>query len=150
VCFYASALTDVIADINGWFKTSAGFVGVSPQRVLDTRAGTPSTLRTVTKSKISGGYILEIQVTDLANAVPPSGVSAVSLNVTATNPEGTGYLTVYACGPREEVSSLNYRTGQTVANAVITPISATGTICLFSLVRTDVIVDINGWFADAS
>ena len=83
----------------------------------------------------------------MSNAVPASGVIAVSLNVTATNPDGLGFLTVYACGPREAVSSLNYLTGQTVANAVITPISATGTICLFSLAPTDVIVDINGWFA---
>jgi hypothetical protein len=147
VCFYALSTTDLIVDINGWFKASAGFVGVSPQRVLDTRAGTPNTLRTVAKSKIGGGYILEIRITDLGNAVPASGVAAVSLNVTATNPEGDGFLTVYACGPREEVSSLNYVTGQTVANAVITPVSAAGTICLFSFAPTDAIVDINGWFA---
>lgn len=147
VCFYAHSATDVIVDINGWFKTSAGFVGVSPQRVLDTRAGTPATLRTVAKSKIGGSYVLEVRVTDLTNAVPASGVAVVSLNVTATNADGNGFVTVFACGVREEVSSLNYSAGQTVANAVLAPVSAAGSICLFSLAPTDVIVDINGWFA---
>ena len=63
---------------------------------------------------------------------------------------GDGFVTVYTCGAREEVSSLNYSAGQTVANAVITPVSAAGTICLFSFAPSDVVVDINGWFASAS
>jgi len=150
VCFYALAATDLIVDINGWFKVSAGFTGVSPQRVFDTRAGTPNALRTVAKSKVGGGYVLEVRVTDLGAAVPVSGVAAVSLNVTATNADGDGFVTVYTCGAREEVSSLNYSAGQTVANAVITPVSAAGTICLFSFAPSDVVVDINGWFASAS
>ena len=119
------------------------------KRVLDTRVGTPATLRAVAKTKVGGGYVLEVRVTDLRDAVPGSGVAAVSLNVTATNADGDGFVTVFACGPRAEVSSLNYLAGRTVANAVVTPVSATGTICLFSLAPTDVIVDINGWFATA-
>jgi hypothetical protein len=49
----------------------------------------------------------------------------------------------------EEVSSVNYSAGQTVANAVLAPVSATGKICLYSNVTTDVIVDINGWIGVA-
>jgi hypothetical protein len=45
------------------------------------------------------------------------------------------------------VSSLNFAAGQTVANAVIAPVSSTGSVCFYSLVATDLIVDINGWFA---
>ncbi len=102
---------------------------------------------TVTKAKIGGTTVLEIPVTGLAGTTPSTGVSAVSLNVTATDPTGAGYLTVYPCGTPGEVSSLNYTTGQTVANAVISPVSATGTVCIYSQQPTDVIVDINGWFA---
>ena len=150
VCFYAEAATDLVVDINGWFKLSAGFTGVSPKRVLDTRDGTPDALRAVAKTKIGNGYILEVRVTDLGDSVPESGVAVVSLNVTATNADGDGFVTVYACGTREEVSSLNYSAGQTVANAVFAPVSAAGTICLFAFAPTDVIVDINGWFASTS
>ena len=41
---------------------------------------------------------------------------------------------------------MNYAAGQTVANAVITPVSATGTVCFFSQNLTDLVVDVNGWF----
>ena len=89
--------------------------------------------------------MLEVKVTDLAGLVPASGVTAVSLNVTATNPEVAGFVTVFVCGTMEEVASVNYAAGQTVGNAAIASVSATGTICLYSNAPTDVVVDINGW-----
>lgn len=148
VCFFASVTTDIVVDINGWVKAGSDFTGLNPRRVLDTRAGqSPDALRDVAKHKIGGEYVLEVRVTDLPNVTPAGGVAAVSLNVTATNPEGDGYVTVSACGTREQVSSLNFASGETVANAVLAPVSATGTICLYSQVPTDIIVDINGWFA---
>jgi hypothetical protein len=151
VCFFSSAATDLVVDINGWLKTGSGFSAVGPARVLDSRAGnSPDALRYVTKAKIGGGNVLEVKVTDLVGYVPASGVNAVSLNVTATNPDADGFITVFACGTMEEVSSLNYSSGATVANAVLAPVSATGTICLYSNVPTDVIVDINGWIANAA
>ncbi|MEO6157281.1 MAG: hypothetical protein ABIQ39_06590, partial [Ilumatobacteraceae bacterium] len=102
-------------------------------------------LRVVAKAKIGGSNVLQVKVTDLPGYTPATGVSAVSLNVTATGTKGPGFLTVYACGAMEEVSSLNYNSGATVANAVLAPVSASGTICIYSLALTDVVVDINGW-----
>jgi hypothetical protein len=148
VCFFSSATTDLVVDINGWMKSGAEFTGVSPQRVLDTRPGeSPGAMRNVLRQKIGGAYVLEVQLTDLPGAVPATGVGAVSLNVTVTNPDGDGFVTVYSCGTREEVSSLNYFAGQTVSNAVLTPLSPTGTICIFSQTPADVIIDVNGWFS---
>ena len=92
---------------------------------------------------------MQLQVTDLVGYVPATGVSAVSLNVTAVNPVAAGYINVYACGALEEVSSLNFEAGQTVANVVLAPVSVSGTICLYSSVATDVIIDINGWIGAA-
>ncbi|MEO6123541.1 MAG: Ig-like domain-containing protein [Ilumatobacteraceae bacterium] len=146
VCFYSLATTDLIVDINGWLEAGSDFHGVDPARVLDTRPGESSgALRDVPKSKIGGGNILQVQVTDLPGIVPSAGVSAVSLNVTTTNTAGVGFITVFACGTMEEVSSLNYDAGATIANAVLAPVSATGTICLYSSQPADVIVDLNGW-----
>ena len=148
VCFYTLATTDLIVDVNGWIQAGSGFHGVDPARVLDTRPGqSANAIRTVAKAKIGGGHVLQVKVTDLPGIVPASGVSAVSLNVTATNTEAGGFITVFACGTMEEVSSLNFDAGATVANAVIAPVSASGTICLFANQMTDVIVDINGWIA---
>ncbi|MEO5840343.1 MAG: ice-binding family protein [Acidimicrobiales bacterium] len=150
ICFYSQSKTDLVVDINGWFKTSAGFVGFSPQRLLDTRVTEPDALRVVPKSKLGGDYILQVHATGLDGLVPAAGVAAVSLNVTVTDPSEAGFVTVYACGVREQVSSVNYSQRQTIANAVIAPVSTVGTICFFAHGFTELIVDINGWFASAS
>ena len=125
VCFYSTQAVDVVVDINGWLKAVSGYTAVSPQRVFDTRPGQSSNaITSIEKSKVGGGSSLEVKVVDLAGVVPATGVSAVSINVTATNPEADGFVTVYACGTRELVSSVNFRTGQTVPNAVLAPLSA--------------------------
>ncbi|MEP7204166.1 MAG: right-handed parallel beta-helix repeat-containing protein [Ilumatobacteraceae bacterium] len=151
VCFFTSATADVVVDINGWFSTTSDFNGVTPTRVFDTRPGeSPGAVRTVPKAKIGGDIDLEVKVTDIVGRVPATGVSAVSLNVTVTNPAAAGFLTVYPCGTLNLVSNVNYTTAQTVANAVLVPVSAAGTVCFYSMVPTDVVVDLNGWFATQS
>ena len=146
ICFYSSGETDLIADINGWFPTSSGFESVDPVRLFDTRRGSPQGLRSVTKTKIGADEVLEIQVTGVAG-IPTSGVSAVSLNVTATGPTSEGFITVYPCGQVPTASNLNFIANQTIPNAVLVPIdSLTGTICFYSSSETNLIADINGWF----
>lgn len=150
VCFYSFANTHLVADINGYFPEGTGFAPVEPARVLDTRPTEEHGLRVVTKEKIGGATELTVKVTDIDGYVPATGVSAVSLNVTVAQPEDFGYVTVYPCGTRPGVSSVNYVAGQVVANAVIAPVSDDGEICLYSFADTHVVVDINGYFPDGS
>ena len=148
VCFFTSTNADLVVDINGWFATTSDYKGVTPTRVFDTRAGqSPNAVRNVVKAKISGDVILEVQMTDLAGQVPATGVSAVSLNLAVTNPDAAGFVTAYPCGTRNLISSVNYLAGQTVSNAILVPVSATGTVCFFSMVPTDLVVDLSGWFS---
>ncbi len=86
-------------------------------------------------------------MTELGRLVPADGVGAVSLNVTSTGSGAAGYITVYDCGVREFVASVNFAAGEPVGNAVIAPVSADGTVCFYSTTPTDIVVDINGWFA---
>jgi hypothetical protein len=147
VCFYTSATTDLVVDISGWFSTTSDFKGVTPTRMFDTRPGqSPNAVRTVAKAKIGGATILEVKMTDIAG-VPATGLSSVSLNVAVANPDADGFVTAYPCGARNLISSVNYTTGATVSNAVLVPVSATGTVCFFSMVPTDIVVDLNGWFS---
>lgn len=147
ICITASAPTDVIVDINGWF-TPAGFTAVNPIRVMDTRAGTPATLRDVPKTQVVPGSTLEVKLTDLpGGVVPADGVGGVSINVTSTRSTSDGYLTVNPCGSTSGVSNVNFQRGNDRANAVVTPVSATGTVCITASQPTDVIIDVNGWFA---
>jgi hypothetical protein len=76
------------------------------------------------------------------------GVGAVSLNVTVTEPDGAGYVTVYPCGTKPLASSLNYVAGQTIPNAVIAPALAQGEVCFYSTQQTHILADVNGWFSN--
>ncbi|MEI7507240.1 MAG: S8 family serine peptidase, partial [Actinomycetes bacterium] len=118
---------------------------INPQRIFDTRSGEGG----VPVRKVGGDYVLEVQVSG-KNNIAPAGVSAVSLNVTATNPEGAGFITVYPCGTRPEISSLNFIVSETVPNAVIARLSSTGSLCFYSNVAVDIIADVNGSLLDGN
>lgn len=153
LCLFSNVSTDVIVDINGWFLSNTGFTSVTPARVFDTRAGeSPNALVAVPKQKYGGANgVLQVNVANLPGATPASGIGAVSMNVTVTNPDAAGFLTVYPCGGDVPlVSNVNFTAGQTVPNAVITPVPANGQLCFFSNVPTNIIADINGWFSNAN
>jgi hypothetical protein len=68
------------------------------------------------------------------------------LNVTATQAEGPGFLTVYPCDkPRPVASNLNYTVGATVPNTVYATLDAVGFVCIFSLAPTHLIVDVDAY-----
>ncbi|MCU1396216.1 MAG: hypothetical protein JWM34_4644 [Ilumatobacteraceae bacterium] len=121
------------------------YTGLTPVRIFDTRPGQPDGAVVVPKSKVGGASVLTVPVAGKLG-VPANGAGAVSLNVTVVDPDGPGYLTVYPCGTPPNASNLNFVAGQTVANAVIAPLSSSGTICIASNVAVHVLADINGWF----
>ena len=118
---------------------------LDPTRVFDTRDGHGG----VPVRKVGGTYVLRVQMTG-RNGIPLTGVSAVSLNVTVTNAEGEGYVTVFPCGERPEASNLNYRRGQTTPNAVIASLSESGEVCFFSFAPVDLIADLNAALLDGN
>jgi hypothetical protein len=146
LCFYAHADTHLIADINGYFaSSSASFHALSPTRVFDTRVGEADGAVVVTKRKYGGDTVLTAHIAGTAG-VPATDVAAVSLNVTVTNPVGPGFVTVYPCGERPLASNVNFTLGQTIPNAVISPVSSDGEVCFYAHADTDLIADVNGWF----
>ena len=149
VCIYSSADTDVIVDVNGWFEPGASFNPVAPARTFDTRPGHGGALD-VAKRKVDGGSVLDVLVDGLFGQSVAGHVAAVSMNVTVDGAQDAGYVAVFPCGSMPEVSSVNFVSGQTVANAVIAPVSASGHVCFYSSVPADVVVDVNGWFSSAS
>ena len=106
-----------------------------PERVLDTRGG----------AKIPAGGVINVPIAGRFG-VPADAVS-VALNVTATQAEDNGFLTVYPNGqPLPVASNVNYTTGADVPNLVVAPLGTDGSINIFSEDATHVIVDIFGWF----
>jgi hypothetical protein len=78
----------------------------------------------------------------------PAGAAAYSLNTTVVPHGELGYLTAWPTGePQPSVSTLNSLDGTVLANAAIIPAGTGGAVSFFATNATDVVVDINGYFA---
>jgi hypothetical protein len=153
--FNAAGTTDVIFDVAGYVTAppasgSSGLYNpVVPGRVVDTRDGTGS----VPKAKLGPGGRLSVRIAGQQN-VPPTGVAAVVLNVTATSPSTASYLTVFPSGTSPPLASnVNFLAGQTVPNRVIVklgtdPTTGIGSVSFYNAV--DVLADVGGWFTDGT
>ena len=79
--------------------------------------------------------------------IPPEA-SAVALNITAVEPDASGYMTVWPCDVAMPVASnVNFVNGSVVANGVIAPLGPSGKVCIYSNQASHLLVDIAGWFA---
>ncbi len=91
-----------------------------------------------------GGTVTELQVTGRGGI--RTRVAAAVLNVTATDPQTSGYITVFPCGgSKPNASNLNFERGDTIANTVFAAVSQSGKVCIYASVATHVIVDGNGY-----
>jgi len=122
---------------------ATGFVPLEPSRVLDTRTGVGAS-----KSKVAGGSSLVVPVVGTPG-VPATGVTAVALNVTVTQPTTAGFVTVYPSGSGvPATSNLNFTPGVTVPNAVVSAVGADGAIGVFnSAGASHLVADVTGYFA---
>jgi CSLREA domain-containing protein len=148
VCLYANETTHLVVDVDGYFSADASFVSLQPARLLETRTG--NGLTTVDGQfnglgRLARGQTLELQVAGRGGV--STGAAAAVLNVTAAGAVGSGFVTVFPCDqPQPVASSLNYLAGQSVPNAVVARLSATGTVCLFVSEATDLVADVDGYF----
>ncbi|MBI2704563.1 MAG: alpha/beta hydrolase [Actinobacteria bacterium] len=125
----------------------AGFHGLSPARLLDTRDGTG----VGTPAQVPAGGVVNLAVAG-QGSVPASGVSAVVLNVTGVNPSAYTHVTVFPGGTaRPATSNLNLVPGQTVANLVTTGVGSDGSVDFFNNDGTiDLVADVVGYFDDGT
>ena len=109
---------------------------VSPMRILDTRPGSALGPQEARLLQVAGN-----------GGIPSSGVSAVMLNITATDTTAASYLTVYPSGALKPIASnLNWAPGRTVANLVEVALGPDGAVNLFNAAGSaDVVVDAQGW-----
>ncbi len=140
---------DLIADVTGYFTqtASSGYTPLPPERFVDTRSGLGTA-----KGQVAGQASFGVQIAGKGQ-VPASGVTAVALNVTVTNPKEAGHLTVYPGGQQAPTASnLNFTAGQTIANSVIVPVGPDGKINVRNgaWAGVDVIVDVVGYYSPAS
>jgi hypothetical protein len=120
----------------------------NPVRLLETRASEGQT--GYFGPKPAAGQIIELKVAGAPGGAP-ADASAVVMTVTATNTDGSGFVTVWPCGqPKPKASNLNFTAGQTVANLVVSKVGVNGRVCLFGLASTDLVADLAGYVGQGS
>ena len=152
VSFYVTDTTDLILDIDGYFTATSGstlaFYPLPPCRIADTRGP---------DGDLGGPYLMaktnrDFPVLEATSCNIPSSAQVYSLNFTAIPHGSLGYLTVCQTpsDPSQNcplVSTLNSYGGQVTANAAIVPAGLGGDIRTYPSNDTDLIIDINGYFA---
>ncbi|MEP7112360.1 MAG: Ig-like domain-containing protein [Ilumatobacteraceae bacterium] len=147
ICLYTPTTTHLIVDLNGYYPAGSTYDPTVPVRVLESRVGQASTFdgQFWQIGPRPAGSVTELTIAGRGDI--PADATAVVLNVTVTEPAGTGYITVFPCGsPTPNTSNLNYLTADTVANTVIAKIGTNGKICLYTPTTTHLIVDLNGYY----
>ena len=137
ICVTTLSETHVIVDLFGIFETPTdeSLPAVRADRAvrwLDTRD---------TGTKVEAGEVVRLDA--IVGGFEPA--AGVVVNVTTVDTEALGFLTVFPC--TDEVpttSALNTRPGLVVSNASIAATDDDGYVCVYSLTRTHLVVDMIG------
>src|ERR1019366_3359328 len=139
-------LDNTVSVMDGTPPTALQFVPLSqPCRAVDTRpqygGGGP----------VQGGIPQNFPISGAGNCGILASAAVYSMNVSVVPQGSLGYLTVWPAGqPQPLVSTLNSLDGRIKANAAIVPAGTSGEISVYATNTTNVIVDVNGYFAPVS
>lgn len=127
---------------------SADYVPLSPARLLDTRANSTTIDGAGAGNGALGPHETRVLQVGGRGGVPSSAVTAAALNVTAVDPSGVGYLTVWSgTGVAPLASNLNLNPGRTIPNLVISQLDSGGRVSIYngSSSAMQVVVDVQGY-----
>ena len=117
----------------------AGFVPITPRRILDTRSGV---------GDVKGALGAGCYGIPAVSGVPATATALVA-NLTVTDTTGGAWVSV---APDSAVSNVNYGAGQTKANGVVIPLQSDGWFDVCSggtkNASADVIIDATGYFTE--
>jgi hypothetical protein len=123
------------------------FIAMTPCRVVDTRAG----------SGFSGAFGAPSLAAGVSRTFPmqssttcsiPATALAYSLNITVVPQVPIGFLTAYPTGQSLPLAAtLVWSQGSITSNAAVVPGGASGSVDVYANGATDIVVDINGYYA---
>ncbi len=144
VVFFTHAATHLLVDAIGYLPTDAFDALPAAARLLDTRPGSATVDgNDAGIGRRAAGSTIDLDVAGRAGI--PDDATSVVLNVTATAPEGWGFVTVHPTGTgRPNASNLNYDRADTIANTVVTRLGADGQVSIYTYAATHLIVDVAG------
>ena len=138
ICVFSSAPAHLVVDVFGSYvdrnaARANSFASSEPRRLIDTR---------LSGARTTPGVPLRVGVA--------AGVTAVAINLAATESLAAGYVTAYPCDqPTPATSNLNIGAAQTLSNFAQVAVSAHGELCVVSNVATHVVIDLVGQFSAA-
>jgi len=137
--FNSAGTTHLLADVSGWYDSSAQLVATNPTRLLDTRTGLGASV-----GRKSGTNTVQVAG---AAGVPLAGATSVIVNVTVAEPNCGGYLSVWPTGASQpNASNLNFSAGETRPNLAIVKLGSEGKISYnVSCGSAHVLMDIMGY-----
>ena len=136
-----------VSVIDGTPPTGLQFVPLSqPCRAVDTRPGSGG------GGPIPGGTFQNFPISGEGSCSTLPNAAVYSTNVTVVPAtRSLGYLTIWPAGePQPVVSTLNSVDGRVKADAAIVPAGTGGAVSIYVTDTTNVIVDVNGYFAPVS
>ncbi len=148
--YVLNAGDSTVSVIAGASASALQFVPITPCRLLDTRPEKGGS------GPIPGGTSLAFNLPQLAQSASPpceslASAAAYSLNVSVVPSGALGYLTIWPTGEDQPVvATLNSLNGRIKADAAIVAAGYQGAVTVFVTQTTNVILDINGYFAPAS
>ena len=156
ISVFATDRTQFVLDIIGYFiaadanSSALAYYPVTPCRVADTRSGSKFT-GVFGPPSISGDETRSLPISSGSCKIPPNA-EAYSLNITSIPINANlGSLEAWAGGTeRPGTTVLSAPSGTITANAAIVAAGSGGDISLWASSATDVVVDIEGYFAPAA
>ena len=145
LCIYSNAGSDVVVDLAGWWSPGGDRIhNIDPVRAYDTRE-LPGAAKLPANS---------IRNVPLGGPVVPDDATAVIVNLTSTDAEAQGWVSVYPCGNTPPLSSnVNLKPDEARAVTAIVGLGksgeAKGQLCIQSNITSHIVVDVNGYYAPA-
>ncbi|MFL5680337.1 MAG: hypothetical protein ACJ77B_07030 [Chloroflexota bacterium] len=145
----AGKFTHVIFDVTGYFLaggTKAAYTPITAARMLDSRPG--SSIGGYS-TKFSQGAARSVQIAGVGTV--PANATAVTGNLTVTNQNSAGDLSIGPSSTPTGTSNLNYKLGDTRANGVSVKVDGTGKLWVLlhsstTTAKADVIFDVTGYY----
>jgi hypothetical protein len=124
------------------------FVAMTPCRVVDTRAS-QGFIPAFGPPNLVAGASRTFPVQVNASCPIPATAQAYSFNITVVPAVPSGFITAYPTGqPVPLAATLVWSGGSLTSNAAIVPGGTSGSVDVFSNGPTDIVIDINGYYAE--
>ena len=136
------SVADVVVDVAGWFtddtaasSTAGRFISLPPTREVDTRI--PLGFDRITATEVSTHDPVSV----------PSNAAGLAQNMAIVDNAAEGFLTPFPEPPLPLVAAGNVTApGQVRSILTFTKLSATGTMSYYTIMDTDLVVDVTGYF----